>query len=291
MKALREATYHRIRKFLLRNTEGLINLEKRYMDFLTGMIMASVTDIDRDFLRAGELIPFWTHYSPRQRGRAPTGLATPWSEVGQTTISLHLLQAIVRSAEQVTFPGLPFGGDLRFASKQALLHVDVKSTGPNDNPDEVVVPPQQLSGDGAEWKDGVRNTPHFVRASRGIETKGFNFQPKLAPFYTLDGKVKVCLTFFLKGIYTVNAPGNQPLSYLELVCVPNGLLLFDSYKYAGVKGLFIAGKDDKTVPESYKRVRVRLPPLAQFAPWRCVMIKRDQSGAWQATPRYTAPSP
>lgn len=64
------------------------------------------------------------------------------------------------------------------------------------------------------------------------------------------------LTYFLKVVYAVQAMGNQPLDYLELVCVPNGLLLFDGPKYALTPGLLIPGKDEKDHPK--KRTRVRL---------------------------------
>lgn len=76
--------------------------------------------------------------------------------------------------------------------------------------------------------------------------------------------------------------GDQPLHYLELVCVPNGLLLFDGPNYLQTRGLLIPGKDEKDHPK--KRTRVRLNPLATLASWRCVKIILTERG-WQAIPR------
>ncbi len=108
------------------------------------------------------------------------------------------------------------------------------------------------------------------------------FQPELPPFYILEERVLLCLTYFLKVVYAVQAMGNQPLDYLELACVPNGLLLFDGPKYASTQGLLIPGKDEKDHPK--KRTRVRLAPLAQLASWRSIKIIRTASG-WISTPR------
>src|SRR6185503_18699022 len=131
---------------------------------------------------------------------------------------------------------------VRFATDDALIHFDVKMTGPNDNANEVVVPPQQVSGDGSLWQVGMLSKSFLVVGER----RSINFQPKLPPFYIIDGTVRLCLTYFLKVIYTVEEFGVQPLGYLEVACLPNGLLLFDGPKYAETPGLLIPGKDTKT---------------------------------------------
>lgn len=285
--ALTHTRYHAVRRWLLEHSADIIAAEQRYMDFLTQATLAAAPAIYDDFSRANDLIPFWINYSPSQRGRSPTGLAAPWSEVGQTTISSNLLRMVVQQDPSLSSPGIPFGGDVRFGVKRALLHVDVKSTGPNDVTNEVVAPPQQLSGDGHLWADGVMNSPFRVAGARSA---GFLYQPKLPPFYVFNGRVQVCLTYFLKGIYEVRGLGNQPLSYLELVSVPNGLLLFDGPRYADTPGLLTPGKDDKTVSEDKRRVRVKLDPLARLAPWRCVKFVRNDDGTWRTVPRYVPPS-
>lgn len=284
---LTHTRYHAIRRWLLAHSADILAYEQQYMGFLADAVLSAANNMYDDFQRASELIPFWINYSPSQRGRSPTGLAAPWSEVGQTTISSNLLRVVAQLDPTISFPGIPFGGDVRFGVRRALLHVDVKSTGPNDVTDEVVAPPQQVSGDGHLWVDGVMNSSFRVVGARSA---GFSYQPKLPPFYVFDGRVQVCLTYFLKGIYEVRALGNQPLSYLELVSVPNGLLLFDSFRYADTPGLLTPGKDDQTVPENRRRVRVKLNPLARLAPWRCVKFSRNSDGSWRTAPRYVPPS-
>ena len=250
------------------------------MDFLVGVTLAAAARLESDFGRANDLLPFWRNYPPKQRGRAPSGTSIPWSEVGEKSLSSNLLRAILEKDPTITFPGLPFGGDVRFANAEALIHFDVKLTGPNDRADEVVAPPQQLSGDGAKWQNGITNTPFAVTGTRA----NMSFYPKLPPFYVLDGSIRLCLTYFLKAVYTVQEYGVQPLHYLEVACVPNGLLLFDGPVYARTPGLLIPGKDDQTKPPEDKRVRVRLNPLATIQQgWRCrQIVLRDN--AWQITP-------
>jgi len=278
---LNQTKYHSIRSKLVSNYKDIIASERRYMDFLVGVTFKAATNLYADFCRAGELIPFWINYAPKQRGRKPKGTSIPWSEVGEKSLSANLLLAIWQENPQITFPGLPFGGDVRFATGDAVIHFDVKLTGPNDNPNEVVVPPQQVSGDGLKWNNGPINSPCEVIGTRAE----MMFQPKLPPFYILGGKILLCLTYFLKAVYTVEKFGIQPLEYLEVACVPNGLLLFAGPKYALKSGLFIPGKDDQTKAVEDKRTRIRLDPLAAIEEsWRCVKILKTKGG-WEKKPR------
>ncbi|MBV9470128.1 MAG: BglI family type II restriction endonuclease [Abitibacteriaceae bacterium] len=186
--------------------------------------------------------------------------------------------------DDITFPGLPFGADVRFATRDAFINFDIKLTGPRDNVDEIVAPPQQISGDGSDWNIGVINSPFQVQGPHS----SFLFQPKLPPFYVLDDRVLPCLTFFLKAVYALHGLGEQPLEYLEVACVPNGLLLFDGPFYAHTEGLLIPGKDDQSVRESDKRTRVRLYPLATIETgWRCRQIVPQNTAAtqWKTQPR------
>jgi len=96
------------------------------------------------------------------------------------------------------------------------------------------------------------------------------FQPELAPFYVMEGKILLCLTYFLKGVYTVEGLGYQPIDRFELACVPNGLLLFDGPHYSNRPGLLIPGKDEKSFIK--KRARIRLSPLREIATWRRALI-------------------
>lgn len=265
-------------------TDLLLKLERDYTAFLEQIVLNSAAEMHADFSRSRDLVPSWIAYPPKQRGRAPKGDSLPWSEVGEKSLSFNLLRAIALQRNDVSFPGLPFGADVRFATKDALIHFDVKLTGPRDNPDEIVAPPQQISGDGAHWNGGVENNPFQVEGRR----VSFNFQPKLPPFYVLNGQVLPCLTFFLKAIYSLQGLGEQPLEKLEIACVPNGLLLCSGPTLSRTPGLFIPGKDDKSVKESDKRVRVRLAPLAGLDEgWRCRQIVPQNPARthWQTRPR------
>jgi hypothetical protein len=278
---LSERDFFAIRsEFLVEEQAQIISLESSYMDFLLNVILLVANDIYRDFGRAIDLMPFWVNYPPVQRGRSPRGTSIPWGEVGEKSISSHLIRTLSLQNPAIEFPGLPLGGDIRFSTSDVFVHMDIKMTGPNDRPDEIVASPHQISGDGYGWyNDGIVNSPVTVSGERA----SMAFQPELPPFYILDNHVLLCLTYFLKVVYSVQAMGQQPLDYLELVCVPNGLLLFDGPMYGQVRGMLIPGKDEKDHPK--KRLRVRLNPLAQLASWRSVKIVPTTRG-WQAIPRF-----
>jgi len=268
--SINEKEYFHVRSRLAADPIAILKKEQYYAEFLATIIHGAAPRIHSDFGKAQELSQFWLGYSPKQRGRKPKGTSIPWSELGDNSVASNVLIAIFAAIPNLTFPGLPYGGDIRFAVPEAFVHVDIKMTGPNDNPDEVVAPPQQVSGDGTIWNDGPQNAPFTVRGQRASMV----FQPKLPPFYFLEGQVLLCLNFFLKIVYTVEGHGFQPLKQLELVCVPNGLLLFDGPRFSLVDGLFIPGKDDKSKNESDKRTRIRLEPLASLDPWRCTKLHR-----------------
>jgi|SRR3712207_4592864 len=272
--------YFAARTELARNNSAEIAaLERKYTDLLVDVTFRAADSIYADFCQVTELRPFWVNYPPRQRGRAPSGTAIPWAEVGEKAISQNLVRAITLEDPAITFPGLPLGGDIRFATREALVHFDVKLTGPNDNANEIVASPHQISGDGVGWENGgVVNSPVLVRGPRA----SMNFQPELPPFYVLNGRPLICLTYFLKAVYEVRSVGDQPLSYLEVACVPNGLLMFGDEKLGYTPGLLIPGKDGQDYEK--KRTRVRLEPLANLNSWRCIQILRTDKG-WEARPR------
>jgi len=276
-----EREYYRVRDIFIKNPDRIVTLEKSYMEFLLKTTLDAADDLFNDFASAADLVAFWINYVPKQRGRKPKGTSIPWIEVGEKSLSFNLLKSICKAKPSITFPGIPFGGDVRFATDDAFIHCDIKLTGPNDNPDELVVPPQQVSGDGIRWDGKAINSPFKVIGPRAQML----FQPKLPAFYILNSKVLPCLTYFLKGVYTVEEWGVQPLNYVELICVPNGLLLFDSAHPAAIPGLFIPGKDVKSKALGDKRTRIRLGPLASSTgSWRCMKIKRLEKG-WQVVPR------
>lgn len=277
-----EVEYFAVRDALLRDQDRIVATEQKYMRFLLDVVVATANTIFEDFSLAMDLKPFWINYPPVQRGRSPRGTSIPWGEVGEKTISASLIRAISLKDTSITYPGLPLGSDIRFATEDALVHFDIKLTGPNDNPDEIVASPHQISGNGLFWKNGVVNSP--VRVV-GPKAK-MDFQPELPPFYILGKGTLLCLTYFLKAVYIVQDMGIQPLHYLELICVPNGLMLFNGRHYAQTHGLLIPGKDIKGHPK--KRTRIRLDPLAKLADWRCTKIEQVGS-EWQSIKRFQPP--
>lgn len=286
MPPYNEIDYFAIRSELLgREQAAILASERKYMTELLDVVQSVAEDIYQDFQQALELRPFWLNYAPRQRGRSPKDESIPWGDMGEKTIIARLGRAIGAKYPELTHPGVPVGGDSRLATSDALIHFDIKLTGPNDNPDEIVASPYQISGDGALWENGVRNTRELVRGPRAT----MEFQPQLPPFYVLKGNTLLCMTYFLKAVYTVREKGDQPLQHLELVCVPNGLLLFDGPEYAAnTRMLLIPGKDDKK-KTGEKRVRVRLDSLSSLGDWRCIKVVRTNEG-WITRPRKESSS-
>ncbi|MDQ7025501.1 MAG: BglI family type II restriction endonuclease [Anaerolineae bacterium] len=268
-----EQLYFQFRTHYVENLDDIIEVEKKYMQFLQKAISSVAQNIADDFNITMELFPFWKNYPPLQRGRAPRGTSIPWLEVGETVIGSHVIRAISRVNPKIRHPGLPSGSDIRFLTNDILAHLDIKISGPNDRADEVVPSPNQLSGAGESWENaGIINQEVVITGARSTMT----FQPELPPLYIVNDVPVLCGAYFLKGVYVVEGQGKQPLDYLELICVPNGLLSFVGPNYnQNVTGLFIPGKDEKT--KRKKRCRVRMEPLAKIADWRRERI-------WQRKP-------
>lgn len=285
-----KSKYFEFRSRIMQNKDFIEDLEKFYMGELFSILATDADILFRDFsIQPFELGPFWINYPPEQRGRASSGQGVPWLELGEKTITSHLLRRLSLTYPDISFPGLPTGGDVRFALDDVLIHLDVKLTGPNDNQDEVVVPPNQVSGDGNIWnKNGIENTNFPVYYQRSNQQAiNYHFQPKLPPFYVIGDRVLYCLTFFLKGVYDVDDFGVQPLTHFELACVPNGFLMFQApTNYWDTPNLIISGKDERNKPDDTKRIRIRLNPLSEIASWRCKKLIYTDKG-WEERERNT----
>jgi hypothetical protein len=264
---MEQATYDEARRNLLKNRgRGLEALEQSIFKILLKGLCDIAPAIKRDFDLAMDLRPFWEKYAPLQRGHKPRGEAFPWGEVGEKVIEGYLYSNLGSLFGEIRFPGLPYGHDVRFLTGNAFVQVDIKSTGPTDNPDEVVSSPNQVTGDGLYVGGLTTNTAQTVQGKR----KTIAFRPELSPFVVLSSKVYPVVTYYIKVAYLVLGKGDQPLHSLELVCVPNGLLMFDGPKYGCTPDLLIPGKDIQG--HERKRTRIRLFPLAQLADWRCVKL-------------------
>lgn len=259
--------YMSIRDGYTRNPDSIINIEAEHFNKILSGLREHYFQIEDDFNEASILSDFWKRYAPRQRGRGPIEDSYPWGEVGEKVLDAHLYQIISNVYNDAEFVGLPYGHDVRYTTNNAFVHIDIKSTGPRDNLDEVVSSPNQVSGNGLFCDEyGVYNTPVNVLGHR----RSLVFQPELPPFYIINDTPRLTLTFYLKCAYDVVSIGNQPLKYLEFICVPNGLLMFDTLHYQNTPFLMIPGKD--TQESIHKRTRIRLNPLTQIAKWRCVKI-------------------
>ncbi|WP_045424582.1 BglI family type II restriction endonuclease [Vibrio jasicida] len=270
--------YQNLRASLLvNNCQELLSLEQRTTESLVNAIYSQASNIKRDFDKAFNFKPFWSAYAPVQRGHKPRGEAFPWGEVGEKVVEGYLYSLLPQIFNGVAFPGIPYGHDIRFSTSDAFIHIDAKSTGPTDDLNEVVSSPNQVTGDGAMFNGGeVRNNVTQMRGARVTR----DFQPELAPFVIDNGIIKPVLTYYLKIAYTVSAPGNQPLWYLELICVPNGLILLaeDGPRLiSNVQGMLTPGKDEQHVAR--KRTRIKLGPLSQLGQWRCTKIFFDGQGS------------
>ncbi len=267
------SSYDAIRKEYVSRYKEIIAFEKEQFEILLNALIEQYDSIEKDFNEASTLVKFWLRYPPQQRGYKPTEESFPWGEVGEKVLDAYLYKIFYTKFTNPRFIGLPYGHDSRFVSEDAFIQIDTKSTGPNDNPDEVVSSPNQVTGDGLFCDShGVYNSPVEVIGPRAV----LHFQPELPPFYVVDRKPRLTLTFYLKCVYSVVSKGNQPLHHLELICVPNGILMFDTMKYGSSKGLLTPGKDEVTA--KHKRTRIKLDPLARIDKWRCVKIYRDASG-------------
>lgn len=269
--------YNDARNYLLRDEcRELIQLEKDTTELLMKSLTAVAARIKADFDKATELKPFWEKYAPIQRGHMPRGEAFPWGEVGEKVVEGHLYSIVPNIFENVRFLGVPYGHDIRFKTDRAFIHIDAKSTGPTDDTEEIVSSPNQVSGNGK--LDDECKVYNEVTEMKGPRVTR-EFLPELAPFYIIDDEIIPTLTYYLKIVYSVESLGKQPLEYLELVCVPNGLALFDGPNLnQRIEGLLTPGKDEVKVVR--KRTRIKLNPLAKLDGWRCQKIKFDNGKAY-----------
>lgn len=266
---------------LLQNgSSNLLLLEERVTSVLSNYLFNEYPIIKQDFDSAWLTFPFWEVYAPIQRGHMPRGEAYPWGEVGEKVLEGHLYSSLKSLFTNVRFPGIPYGHDIRFLTDEAFIHIDVKSTGPTDNPDEVVSSPNQVTGNGLFTPAGIINSEVDMAGTRVTRS----FRPELPPFYLVNNRIIPVLTFYVKVVYSVSALGNQPLEYIELVCVPNGLPFFESpnYNYQ-FPGILTPGKDEQHVVR--KRTRIKLNHLARINNWRCQKFLLDPL-TQQATVKY-----
>jgi hypothetical protein len=279
-----EQTYNEAYTFYKENPEKVVEEEQEVARVLMEVALSEAPKIERDWNHAADTRPCWIERAPKQRGKDPSGDGVPWIEVAEYVPLTHLKIGLVsRYGSELSFPGLPTGGDLRVAFGSKVLHLDAKAAGPNDRSDEVVVPPYQISGDGLLTRDGVLAPEPTVENSvlryPGRQKPGA-FSPSLPPIYLYpDGEVRLCISAFLKVCYRVEEPGVQPLEHMTLAVVPNGILLHHQ-DLLNTPQLFARGKDDSSKPPEDVRCRIMFDPLAGIAEWRVRTIEKNDEGSW-----------
>ncbi len=277
---------------LQKSPSELLVLERAAADALKNAALRQLpiikAAIDGGF---GDLFPFWSQYAPRQRGRDPIGDNVPSGDLGEKVVGIALVAGLLQELGASTFVapvGLPYGGDYRWIASingvHVSMHIDIKSTGPRDNPNELVVPANQVTG--FPDPDRCAATQSFVSVPLevGAREPTSQVRPALSPLIPFRGELIPQLTAFVKFVYG-QANGSQFLSALKLSVVPNGILLLGPEPYY-VESLqrtprratpFNKGKDDagrRAVVGDGARFRVLLDWLSSLdtGGWRVITI-------------------
>ncbi|KWT84937.1 BglI family type II restriction endonuclease [Candidatus Magnetominusculus xianensis] len=276
--------YINIRNHLSNRPEILINLENYFADYTGKLLQENIESIKSDYNEASYLYPFWQQYPPDNRGRQPRGDQFPWIEVGEHAIG-DKLPRLFQKDFSLRDVGLPTGPDKRFIvtspliaeitgfTNSAWLFIDIKSVGPRDDADHTVMSHNQISGDGT-WTDlekGIKNSVMTAIGSR----EHHSFYCSIPPLYVLsDRTVAPVVILAIKPVYKMlgldnNTVSGQPLSRLELVSIPNGLLMEVNPRYLKkYPNLLYPGKDDKSKNPLKMRCRISFALLREIAAWR-----------------------
>lgn len=283
--------YNIARNYFIENPTQLIAIENFITKLINEIIQDNYTEFCNDYNEASYLYPFWANYPPDNRGRAPVGDQIPWIEVGEHAVG-HKLSRLIANYYKISEIGLPSGADNRFSiatteisnlcngfTDQAFIFLDIKSVGPRDNFNHIVISPYQVSGDGI-WNNKEENMINSSMVARGAYASHL-FHPAIAPIYILsDLSIAPTIHIFVKPIYEMlhrkgKGEVGQPLESIKTICVPNGLLLTENPSYLTENpGLFFPGKDDKHKPLMKVRCRVSFEILSSIADWRVQEIKK-----------------
>lgn len=270
----------------------LINLEMALARILKKVAYNQMPLI-KQAINAGfqEMFPYWAHYTPRQRGRSPIGDNIPSGDLGEKVVGMAFVAGFLQllGASSFLSPiGLPYGGDYRWITAindtEVAIHLDIKATGPRDNPNELVVPANQVTGFPDIQNSGGAEVFVSVPLMVGAREPLQKVRPALSPLVPFKGRLIPQLTAFIKFVYT-QRNGVQALDKLKIALVPNGILLLGPNPYyakylkstARRKTPFNKGKDDahrKSVVGEGLRFRILLDWLASLDPqqWRVTPI-------------------
>ena len=280
--------YQKARDYFSNNPDRLEEAEYYLVKCIADTLMDFKDEFRDDYNEANYLFPFWGSYPPSDRGNKPVGDQIPWIEVGEHSIG-HRVERLMGSRFTIREVGMPSGTDDRFLlsnsrlkeilgiTDSVMVFLDVKSTGPRESHEDLVVSPYQVSGDG-RWDKGsssIVNSQITVTGQRASDA----FQPAISPILCLsDGTTAPIIHLFLKTIYTMLQDENeetigQPLEEIKLACLPNGIELFVNPNLHELHtGLLYPGKDDKNKALTKRRARISLPKLEAINSWRVTKI-------------------
>ena len=270
------------------NPDTLINLEKFVSDKTVEILKSNISIIRDDYDEASYLYPFWQNYPPDERGRSPRGDQFPWIEVGEHVLGSILPRLLAKSFGIKDY-GIPTGPDARFILKSNDIHcltkgitdscwvfIDIKSVGPRDDAKHAVMSHNQISGDGkwAGLKKGIINSVINAKGKRVTHP----FYCALPPLYiSSKNEILPMIGMVIKPVYKMTMVGTQcigqPLERIDVVTIPNGILLFYGPKYLiKYPGLFFPGKDIKSKNPKKTRARVSFDLLMKIDQWRVQTI-------------------
>lgn len=197
------------------NPNYLLELEKEAASSITEVIRTKLPGIKEAF-KSGftDLYPLWGRYEPKQRGKKPTGLYTPMGDLAEKVLGISFIAGFLEAYGTNAFLSpisLPYGGDYRWIAQvgnyKFALHVDIKATGPNDNPDELVVPTNQITGFPKhieELSGCVINETIKIGARKAVEVV-----PTLPALITYKSDIIPQVTVFLKIVYRKEGEGGH----------------------------------------------------------------------------------
>lgn len=285
------ANYKCSRDYFLNNPSALIGLERLMTNYAVRTIRENIDRLVKDYNEASILYPFWGNYPPEDRGRAPVGDQIPWIEVGEHAIGENISRMMFK-LDSMREVGLPSGPDNRFVvccpeikketqiTDHAMIFMDIKSVGPRDDAEHIVISHYQASGDGI-WESidsMMTNSPLKATGKH----RSHLFCPSMSPIYCLsDGTIAPTIHIFIKPIYDMLNQNpeelGQPLKKIKVICMPNGLLMTCNPGYISTyPELLFPGKDEKSVPDAKKRCRLSFEILSKIAPWRVQVIDIDR---------------
>lgn len=247
------------------------SLEQGYAESLFHRVYAHAGNLQAWYNEANQVRETW-------RGKvdlSPKEASASWDQVGEIVV-VGLIHRIFPDWSPI---GLPVGSETRLSSRDAIIHIDVKThkQGDPDLDRTQDVRPEQISGDAS-----IERTTQISELSGLVEYRHRHLEdregklgssaPKLPPFYPFGPKsLKVCLTYFAVCVYEFDAEAShQYLTRVQLFTVPNGLIrLFEDYT-----DIFRPGKDGRNA----HRVRVKLPELAKHETWRWMQFRYEPHG-------------